>query len=351
MRRIGLATIVLIAAVALSAPMLAPHDASVELRDFLFAPPTQIRMIDAAGGWQLPFIYRLKLVSRLEQRYEEDTSTRVPLEWLANGRLVQSSDETAPLFIFGADSFGRDIFSRLLYGARTSLGLALAATAGALAIGLLIGGLSGVSGGLVDEALMRTAEFVLVLPAIYVVLALRAALPLVVPPATLFVMMTAILALVGWPHVARGVRGIVAAEARREYAVAATSLGASRTRLLFRHLLPASFGFVAVQTTLLVPAFILAEATLSYVALGFPDQVPSWGTMLREAASVATLVDFPWALAPAAAIVVVALACNLVLQAGPPTRAPHTAAARGTRTRQPRWGAVGADSASGSTLR
>jgi peptide/nickel transport system permease protein len=177
---------------------------------------------------------------------------------------------------------------------------------------------------------MRTAEFVLVLPAIYVVLALRAALPLVVPPTTVFVMMTGILALVGWPHVARGVRGIVAAEARREYAIAAASLGASRARLLFRHLHPASFGFVAVQTTLLVPAFILAEATLSYVALGFPDQVPSWGTMLREAASVATLVDFPWALAPAAAIVLVALACNLILQAGSPAR-------------QPRWGAEGGD--------
>lgn len=314
---IGFATLGLIAALALSAPVLAPHDASAEFRDFLFAPPAKIRIADAAGGWHEPFLYRLTLVSRLEQRYEEDMSTRVPLRWWSNGRLVQSSDETAaPLLILGADSFGRDIFSRLLYGARTSLGLALAATAGALAIGLLIGGLSGVSGGLVDEALMRTAEFVLVLPAIYVVLALRAALPLVVPPTTVFVMMTGILALVGWPHVARGVRGIVAAEARREYAIAAASLGASRARLLFRHLLPASFGFVAVQTTLLVPAFILAEATLSYVALGFPDQVPSWGTMLREAASVATLVDFPWALAPAAAIVLVALAFNLILQGG-----------------------------------
>ena len=323
MKRLGGWLRGLIAVAALAAPVLAPHDAATQFRGLLFAPPTRPRIVDASGTWRAPFVYPWRLVSRLEQRYEQDTSRPVPLRWISGGRLVQSSDEeTAPLLLLGADSFGRDVCARMLYGARTSLGLALVATLGALAIGMLVGGISGLSGGLLDEALMRVAEFVLVLPAIYVVLALRAALPLVLPASTIFLLMAGILALVGWPYVARGVRGIVAAEARRDYAVAARSLGAGLSRLLFRHLLPASFGFIAVQATLLVPAFILAEATLSYVGLGFPDPVPSWGSMLHDASDVITIVDFPWALAPAAAIFAVVLAVNLIVQGRPAVSIP-----------------------------
>jgi peptide/nickel transport system permease protein len=123
-----------------------------------------------------------------------------------------------------------------------------------------------------------------------------------------------VFALVGWPFVARGVRGIVFSEKRREYAIAARSLGAGRARLLGRHLLPACRGFVSVQATMLVPAFIVAEATLSYVGLGFADPIASWGTMLREASDIVTFTEFPWTLAPAAAIFVVVLAFNLVVE-------------------------------------
>ena len=319
MTRLGGWLLGLIAAAALAAPVLAPHDSAAEFRGLLYAPPTLLHVVDASGTWRAPFIYRWHLASRLEQRYEEDASRPVPLRWFSGGRLVQSADDAgAPLLLLGADSFGRDVFARVLYGARTSLGLALAATLGALALGLLVGGLAGLRGGWVDEALMRVAEFVLVLPAIYVVLALRAALPLVLPASTVFLLMAGILALVGWPYVARGVRGIVAAEARQDYAAAARSLGAGEARLLVRHLLPASFGFLAVQATLLVPAFILAEATLSFVGLGFSDAVPSWGSMLRDASDVVAMVQFPWALAPAAAIFAVVLAVNLLVQGRTP---------------------------------
>jgi peptide/nickel transport system permease protein len=120
-----------------------------------------------------------------------------------------------------------------------------------------------------------------------------------------------VLAAVGWPLPARGVRAVVAAERAREYAEAARALGASRTRLLLCHLLPAARGFLVVQTTLLVPAFVLAEATLSFVGLGFSEPIPSWGAMLREAGRGRALVDAPWLLAPAVAIVLSALAVNL----------------------------------------
>ncbi|MGH9146114.1 MAG: ABC transporter permease, partial [Vicinamibacterales bacterium] len=250
----------------------------------------------------------------LEQRYELDRSTPVPLVWFSAGKLVRSANpEHAPLLLVGADRDGRDIFSRLLFGARTSLLLALAATSGALVIGLLIGAVAGIADSMVDDLLMRLAELVIVLPTIYVVLVLRAAMPLVLPPSLVFMLMAAVFALVGWPFVARGVRSIVFSEKRREYALAARSLGAGRARLLGRHLLPACAGFISVQATMLVPAFIVAEATLSYVGLGFADPVASWGTMLREASDVVTFTEFPWTLAPAAAIFIVVLGFNLVV--------------------------------------
>jgi peptide/nickel transport system permease protein len=129
-----------------------------------------------------------------------------------------------------------------------------------------------------------------------------------------FLLLVGIFGLVGWPIVARGVRGIIVSEREREYVTAGRALGASPVRLLAVHLVPATRGYLATQATLLLPAFILAEATLSYVGLGFPDTVPTWGTMLHDASNVALVGDAPWMLAPAAAIFVVVLAVNLVVQ-------------------------------------
>jgi peptide/nickel transport system permease protein len=206
------------------------------------------------------------------------------------------------------------VFARLVCGARLSLSVATLATLGALLLGALLGGVAGMASRHVDEWLMRLSDFVVVLPSMYVVLALRAALPLVLSTSAVFVLIAGILALVGWPIVARGVRASVASERQRDYAQAAVALGMGRGRLLIRHLLPASTGFLVTQATLLLPSFILAEATLSYVGLGFPEPAVSWGTMLQEAANTAALADAPWALSPALAIFVVVFAVNVIVQ-------------------------------------
>jgi peptide/nickel transport system permease protein len=285
-------------------------------RDRPFAPPASIYVRDADGSITAPYTYPHRLVSRLERRYEEDRSRPLRLEWFRHGRLVGTDpSQNAPLLLLGADGAGRDIFARVLHGARTSLALAAVATLGAILIGIAVGGIAGYAGGLTDEVLSRISDFVLVLPAIYVVLALRAVLPLVLPDEAVFALMAGIFALVGWPFVARGVRAIVASERASEYAQAARALGAGHIRMLARHLLPATGGFVAVQATLLLPAFILAEVTMSYVGLGFSDRTATWGTMLLEAANVSVLADVPWALTPAAAIFIVVLAVNLIVQA------------------------------------
>ncbi len=315
-RGIGVALLAIVAVLAVAAPAVAPNSPAMAHRDLPFAPPSRIYVLDASGSIAAPYTYPQRLVSRLERRYEEDRSRRLPLEWFRHGRLVNTDvSQNAPLLLLGADSAGRDIFARLLYGARLSLALAVAATLGAILIGIAVGGAAGYAGGTTDEVLSRFSDFVLVLPAIYVVLALRAVLPLVLPDATVFALMAGIFALVGWPFVARGVRAIVASERASEYAQAAHALGAGHVRMLARHLLPATAGFVAVQATLLLPAFILAEATMSYVGLGFSDRTATWGTMLLDAANVSVLADVPWALTPAAAIFLVVLAVNLIVQA------------------------------------
>jgi peptide/nickel transport system permease protein len=270
--------------------------------------------VDDNGGWHAPFIYRWRLTSQLEQRYEEDRSSRVPLTWFGDGHLVSSSTEDAPFLLLGADSYGRDVFSRLLHGARISLGLSFLAAAGATILGALLGGVAGYAGGLLDDLMMRGSDFVLVLPAMYVALALRSALKLVLPPFEVFALLTGIFAIVGAPFIARGVRAIVRSEKQLDYSAAAVSLGASHLRLLLRHLLPAARGFIAVEITMLIPSFIVAEATLSYVGLGFPDPIASWGTMLHDASTVRAFADFPWLLSPAAAMFMVVLGINLALQ-------------------------------------
>lgn len=301
----GRAAILLVALmlVALVGPWLAPYDPGDAHRDFLFAPPMPPRVLSDSGV-HAPFVYPVVLADRLSQRYEEDRGRRLPLPWFG----------AEAVYLLGADSFGRDVLSRVLHGARRSIGLALAATLGALLIGSLVGGFAGYRGGLVDESVMRVADFVLVLPVIYVVLVLRSVMPLVLPATTIFLLMTGIFALVGWPFVARGVRGITSAERDREYVIAAQSLGASHARVFLRHVLPACAGYLLVQATLLLPAFILAEATLSYVGLGFPEDLPTWGTMLADAADLNVITRFPWMLTPAVAIFAVVFSANVMLQ-------------------------------------
>jgi len=309
---VWLAALLLMAGLA---PSLAPYDPTHLFSDARHVPPMVPRL--EAGGR----VYAVTLADRLRERYTTDTSRLLPLPWWA--------PPDTPVFLLGTDAGSRDILSRLLVAARPTLLLALAALFGATLLGTLFGVLAARRGDIVDTVITRLGDLLLVLPVMVMALLLRSALPLVLPATAVFMWLALLLSLVGWPVVMRVVRATIRREQASEAALAVLALGASRGHLLRRHLLPACAGPVLAQSGLLLPAFIAAEAGLSFVGLGFPETWPTWGTMLREAADVNALVRFPWTLAPAVAIVLVTLGTRLVVSDGGsgPDIAMHEAAA------------------------
>lgn len=316
MRRAGVLAMAAWIAVAAFASWMSPHDPEQAHAGRAYAPPTKVRMFTDEGRLAGPYFYPSRLVSALERRFEEDRTRRVGIRFFSGGRLLQPDDPAEPLFLLGADGLGRDLLSRVLAGTRLSLLLAIVAAALATCIGLLVGLTAGYAGGGVDAVLSRVTELVLVLPALYLVVALRATLPLVLTTSVVFLLLAVIFGLAAWPAAARGVRAIAAAERTQGYVEAARAAGARRRHIVLRHLLPAAAGYLAVEFALLVPSCLLFEGALSFAGLGFPEHVPSWGTLLQQAGNVGALSSAPWLLAPAVCIISVVLAINLIVDAG-----------------------------------
>lgn len=308
-RGVGLAMLVAIAGAVAAAPVLGPNPPTRQFPGLANTPPMIPRVMDA-DGFRAPFVYPWRVVDPLERRFEADRDRPHVIRWFQDGRVWSTAPE--PWLLLGADPLGRDLWSRLLAGGRLSLGVAACAVVLALALGALVGALAGFLGGWPDRVITAVADFAIVLPLVYVVLTLRSVLPAVLEPATVFWTMVLVMALATWPVPARGVRAIVAAERKAPYAEAAYAAGGGPLRILLRHLLPATAGHLKVQGLLLFPAFIFAEATLSFVGLGFAEPSASWGVMLQDAAGVAALSEAPWLLAPAAAIVLTVAAITLV---------------------------------------
>jgi peptide/nickel transport system permease protein len=302
--RVGWALLALMAAVCVFGEGLALHPATRGHRDHVLAPPMPVHVRDVDGRWAWPHVHPWRLADRISRTYEADGSRPIALR-----AAVTRPSEWFPL---GTDSLGRDVWSRLVLGARVSLGLSLTGCTVALLLGISVGAIAGYAGGLLDTVLMRACEFVMVLPALYVVLSLRAALPLDLPAQTLFTAMAAVLAVAGSPQVARAARAVIVVERERDYVEAARAAGATHARILVRHLLPSCGSVLLGQALLLLPSFVLAESTLSFIGLGFDPAVPSWGTMLQEAASIRAVSEYPWVLAPAGALAYTVLAFNLV---------------------------------------
>lgn len=316
------AALVALHVVVLCAAFFAPYRPDSQNLDFAYAPPMRLHWFDARGRFHLrPFVYPLQPVNGPPGvlAYHPDLSRRLPLHFFVwrrrrlAGRVIGSHlhlfgvASRDRVFLLGADGYGRDLFSRLLFGGQISLFAGLLAASLSLLLGLFLGGLAGFYGGWADELLMRTADVSMALPWIYLLFAVRNLLPLGIAPRPAFLLLVAIIGLTGWARPARLVRGVALSAGQREYVHAARGFGASGWYLLRRHVLPEAFPVALTQAALLAPQYILAEVTLSFLGLGVAQPVPSWGNLLAGLQKLYVLDHCWWMFAPGLAMILVFL--------------------------------------------
>jgi len=323
---ISLAALFMLHAAILAAGIFAPYDPEAQDRAFPFAPPTRIHFADQAGRVHLrPFVYGLASRADSQGTYDEDMARTYPLRFFteaagpdgaANNRWhLVGVEAPGRLFLLGTDGFGRDQFSRLVYGGRISLFSGLLAAVLALALALVLGGLAGFYGRWLDEVIMRGAELFLALPWLYCLLVLRAFLPLNVPAGQVFLLLVLVIGLRGWARPARLIRGVVLSAKERNYVLAARGFGASARYLLFRHILPETFGVILTQAALLIPQYIMAEVTLSFLGLGVGEPAPSWGNMLAALQHYYVLASYWWMCLPGLILMPVFIAYYILANA------------------------------------
>jgi len=303
------------------AGFVAPYSFGTQDRDHPYAPPARVHFIDCAGKFHLrPFVYVSKGSESDPNEYQQDCSQPTRIQFFAQGDaysilgLIHSTRHLfgvaapANLFLIGTDGFGRDQFSRLLYGGQVSLFAGFVAAAFSAITGLLLGGIAGMYGGRVDDVAMRAAEIFITVPWFYLLIAVRAFLPLQISPVAAFLLVVAVIGIVGWGRPARLVRGVVLSARERNFVLAARGFGASNAYLLRRHLMPLTFRVLLTQMAVLIPQFILAEVILSFLGLGIGEPFPSWGNMLAQAQQYHVLISYWWMLLPGLAPVPVFLA-------------------------------------------
>ena len=301
--------------VVVCAGFFAPYDPEEQVRTRPYVPPMRIHFVDARGSIHLrPFVYDIRPREGAFDEYEEDTGRTLHLQFFVRGapyrllgilpgRLHLFGAGDARVYLFGGDGYGRDLLSRILAGGQISLLAGLLAAGLALCFGSSIGATAGYFGGLTDDVLMRGAELFLALPWLYLLFALRAFLPLAVSPLEAFLLVIAVIGTVGWARPARLVRGVVLSAKERDFVRAARGFGASGAYLLRKHILPQTASVVLTQAAILVPQYVLAEVTLSFLGLGVPEPVPSWGNLLANLQQYSVLASYWWMYLPAAAMV------------------------------------------------
>lgn len=229
------------------------------------------------------------------------------------GTVPDENGKVYPAYLFGADNLGRDMLSRMIYGSRISLTIGFVATAVSLLLAIILGGLAGYFGGKTDWIIMRGAEFFMLIPGLYLILFLRSILNSKMDSGTAYMIITMILALVGWPGTARTLRGMIHSIKREEYVMNAQLEGIPSLVIIFKYIMPQITSLLIVSTTLSIPGFIMSETTLSYIGLGIADPAVSWGSMInREISTLSNLSRYPWLLIPVFLLLIVTLAFNFL---------------------------------------
>lgn len=319
---------------AIFADFLSPYTFSNEEREYSYCPPTPIKFLDN-GKLTWPYVYGMKTWFDENHRriYAPDKDKKYPLGFLVKGDAykffglistdrhlwgiatnsqITSTDKPGRVHLLGADSRGRDLFSRLLYGGRVSLSIGLLGVMIAFPIGLLVGGIAGYCGGKVDDILMRICEMIMMSPGFYILLTLRAVVPSNFNSVQIYFSIIVILAFIGWAGLARVIRGMCLSLKQREFVLAAKAIGVSDFKIIVQHILPHTISYSIIAVMLAIPGYILGESALSLIGLGIVDPYASWGNLLTDAMSIVKVKFAPWVLLPGVFILMTVVCFNLI---------------------------------------
>lgn len=303
---------------------LAPYNLHTRHPTNIYTPPQAVHIFHD-GELRAPFVYGLdyKLnMQTLKREYTPNPNKVQTIRWFCSGDSYEfwglfPSDfhiacpaERGTLFLLGTDRLGRDVLSRIIYGARISLTIGLMGVAVSLVLGIVIGGLAGYYGGLFDTLSQRLIEVIQSIPSIPLWLALAAILPITWSPIVIYFGITVILGLLDWTGLARTVRSKLLALREEDYVAAAQVMGASTGRIVFRHLIPGFASHLIATATVAIPMMILGETTLSFLGLGLRAPITSWGVLLNEAQNINAVALYPWLLWPVVPVILVVLAYN-----------------------------------------
>lgn len=320
---------VVVGLIAVAPEFFATQDPNATSARNAYIPPQTLRIVHE-GRLTWPFVYGVagqRDARTLRMVWVEDETTRYPLRFFTRGfsyRLfglipadvhfvgfAGAAAQDTPRLL-GTDRLGRDQWSRLMFGTRISLSIGLVAVAISTILGIVLGGISGYFGGLVDNVIQRLIELLQALPPIPIWLALSASLPRTWPVTWVYFAITVILALLGWTRLAREVRGRFLSLREEDFVTAARLVGASRSRVIFSHMVPSFTSHIIAATTLAIPLMILNETFLSFLGLGLRPPAISWGVMLQEAQNLQSVVNAPWLMIPGLFVIITVLALNIL---------------------------------------
>jgi peptide/nickel transport system permease protein len=316
-------------AVVLGADFLAYSDPDLSEAQRSLMPPQRVYWFD---GWQFgPYVHGVtgaRDPQTFKRVYRADPTKKIPLRFFAEGfeyrvfGLVPTTrhligvdaglDASKTIFLLGTDVQGRDLWSRLMYGTRISLTIGLLGVTASLVLGVVLGGLSGFYGGVVDTVIQRTIEILRSIPTIPLWMGLAAALPREWTVLEVYFAITIIISLLGWTELARVVRGRFLAMREEDFVISARLVGCSRARIIFIHMVPSFMSHIIAATTLALPAMIISETALSFLGLGLRPPAISWGVLLQQAQNVQTVAISPWLMLPALPVIVAVIAFNFL---------------------------------------